>query len=102
MDPHPVIVTIGDNKEYIRVLLYSRCSTIAGWGVLLNHSLSSEALRLGIRLLLKTSESGTRYLAGNTLMRKGKGEFLMRGRNSYEEFDSPSASKKDATSMRAI
>ena len=35
-------------------------------------------------------------------MRKGKGEFLMRGRNSDEEFDSPSAGKKDETSMQAI
>ena len=38
--PHPVIVTIGDNKdyirvEYIRVLLYSYYTTITGWGVLL-------------------------------------------------------------------
>ena len=33
--PHPVIVTIRDNKEYIRVLLYSYYTTITGWGVLL-------------------------------------------------------------------
>ena len=33
--PHPVIVTIGDNRDYIRVLLYSYYSTITGWGVLL-------------------------------------------------------------------
>ena len=33
--PHPVIVTIWDNKEYIRVLLYSNYTTITGWGVLL-------------------------------------------------------------------
>ena len=31
--PHPVIVTIGDNKDYTRVLLYSYCTTITGWGV---------------------------------------------------------------------
>ena len=30
--PHPVIVTIGDNRDYIRVLLYSHYTTIAGWG----------------------------------------------------------------------
>ena len=35
MDPHPVIVTIGDNRDYIRVLLYSYYTTITGWGVLL-------------------------------------------------------------------
>ena len=43
--PHPVIVTIRDNKDYIRVLLYSYYTTITGWGVLLreapqNHGLS--------------------------------------------------------------
>ena len=34
--PPPVIVTIGDNRDYIRVLLYSYYTTIIGWGVLLN------------------------------------------------------------------
>ena len=33
--PHPVIVTIGDNRDYIRVLVYSYYTTITGWGVLL-------------------------------------------------------------------
>ena len=33
--PHPVIVTIRDNRDYIRVLLYSYYTTITGWGVLL-------------------------------------------------------------------
>ena len=28
--PHPVIVTIRDNKDYIRVLLYSYYTTITG------------------------------------------------------------------------
>ena len=32
--PHPVIVTIGDNRDYIRVLLYSYYTTITGWGVI--------------------------------------------------------------------
>ena len=31
VDPHPVIVTIGDNRDYIRVLLYSYYTTITGW-----------------------------------------------------------------------
>ena len=31
--PHPVIVTSTDNKDYIRVLLYSDYTTITGWGV---------------------------------------------------------------------
>ena len=35
--PHPVIVTIRDNKDYIRVLSYSSYTTITGWGVLLTH-----------------------------------------------------------------
>ena len=30
--PHPVIVTIKDNEDYIRVLLYSNYTTITGWG----------------------------------------------------------------------
>ena len=30
--PHPVIVTIGDNRDYIRVLLYSCYTTITGGG----------------------------------------------------------------------
>ena len=33
--PHPVIVTIRDNRDYIKVLLYSYYTTITGWGVLL-------------------------------------------------------------------
>ena len=33
--PHPIVVTIRDNKDYIRVLLYSYYITITGWGVLL-------------------------------------------------------------------
>ena len=32
--PHPVIVTIMDNKDYITVLLYSYYTTNTGWGVL--------------------------------------------------------------------
>ena len=33
--PHPVIVVIRDNRDYIRVLSYSYYTTITGWGVLL-------------------------------------------------------------------
>ena len=33
--PHPVKVFIRDNRDYIRVLLYSYYTTITGWGVLL-------------------------------------------------------------------
>ena len=33
--PHPVIVTIRDNEDYIRALFYSQYTTITGWGVLL-------------------------------------------------------------------
>ena len=36
--PHPVIVAIRDNKDYIRVLLDSYYTTITGWGVLLNYT----------------------------------------------------------------
>ena len=34
------MVTIGDNRDYIRVLLYSYYTTITGWGVLLIHLFS--------------------------------------------------------------
>ena len=39
--PHPVIVTIMDNKHYIGVLLYSYYTTITGWGVLLMYAVSA-------------------------------------------------------------
>ena len=35
MDHHPVIVTIRDDKDYIRVLLCFYDTTTTGWGVLL-------------------------------------------------------------------
>ena len=38
--PHPVIVTIGDNRDNIRVLLYSYYTTITGWGVLLRNTIN--------------------------------------------------------------
>ena len=38
--PHPVIVTMRDKKDYIRVLLYSYYTTITGWGVLLRYTLN--------------------------------------------------------------
>ena len=37
--PDPVIVIIGDNKDYIRVLFYSYHITITRWGVLLMYML---------------------------------------------------------------
>ena len=33
--PDPVVVTIRDNRDYMRVLLYYYYTTITGWGVLL-------------------------------------------------------------------
>ena len=36
--PHPIIVTIGDNRDCTRVLLYSYYTTIKGWGVLLKYT----------------------------------------------------------------
>ena len=35
---HPVIVTVRDNKDHIRVLLNSYYSTITGWGLLLTNT----------------------------------------------------------------
>ena len=35
--PHPVI-SMGGNRDYIRVLLYSYYTTITGWGVLLTYT----------------------------------------------------------------
>ena len=45
--PHPVIVTRRDNKDCIRVLLYSSSTTITGWGVLLTHTAKHQSLRMG-------------------------------------------------------
>ena len=36
-------MTIGDNRDYIRVLLYSYYTPITGWGVLLRNSVSSKS-----------------------------------------------------------
>ena len=33
--PHPVIMTIRDNRDDVGVLLYSYCTLLQGWGVLL-------------------------------------------------------------------
>ena len=41
--PHPVIVAIGDNRDYLRVLLYSYYTTITGRGVLLNDTTNNES-----------------------------------------------------------
>ena len=41
--PHPVIVTIRENRDYIRVLLDSYYTTISGWGVLLREDHFEEA-----------------------------------------------------------
>ena len=48
--PHPVIVTIRDNRDYIRVLLYSYYTTMTGWGVLLRD------MEYGARLPPSTGE----------------------------------------------
>ena len=37
MAPHPVIVTLRDNKDNIKVLFYSYYTTITGWGFLLTY-----------------------------------------------------------------
>ena len=59
MAPHPVIVTIRDNKGNIRVLLNSYYSTITGWGVLLKYVLMSPRKA---RLVLRT---GTKQIDKN-------------------------------------
>ena len=51
--PHPVIVTIRDNKDYIGVLLYSYYATMTVRGVLLNYNYPKfvgRRLRLGLML----------------------------------------------------
>ena len=42
--PHPVIVTIMDNRDYIRVLVYSYYTTITGPGVLLKLGFRNEGM----------------------------------------------------------
>ena len=56
--PHPVIVTIRGNRDYIRVLLYSHYTTITGWGVLLMktfHPTSAGAPAPGLVLVVLSS-----------------------------------------------
>ena len=44
-----VVLTIGDIRDYIRVLLYSNYTTITGWGVLLRHfTMASAAIPLDL------------------------------------------------------
>ena len=38
MDPHPVIVTIRDSRDHIKVLYYSYYTTMTGLGVFLRLS----------------------------------------------------------------
>ena len=38
VDPHPVIVTIRNNKDYTTVLSHSYHTTIPGWRVLLHYA----------------------------------------------------------------
>ena len=48
MDPPPSnsdYRTIGDNRDYIRVLLHSYYTTITGWGVLLTYVLLTYATK---------------------------------------------------------
>ena len=47
--PHPVIVTIRDIKDYIRVLLYSYYTTITGWGVLLRNTVGFHLQKLDLK-----------------------------------------------------
>ena len=44
--PHPVLVTIPDNKDYSRVLLYPHYTTITGCGVLLRHIIMGSGFRV--------------------------------------------------------
>ena len=45
-DPHLVIVTLRDNKDDIRFLLYSYYTTITWWGVLLTYSYMDPSAKL--------------------------------------------------------
>ena len=61
MDPHPVTVKviIGENRDYIRVLLYSDYTTIIGWGGI---SLRKQIWKpsTGLHRLLACSKTGFR------------------------------------------
>ena len=64
--PHPAIVTIRDNKDYIRVLLYS---SITGWGVLLHIPQTDVGNDLGVYigiLDLGSYRTGSLRLAGTS------------------------------------
>ena len=47
--PHPVIVITRDNRDYIRVRLYSSYTTTTGWGVLLRYC-RNRVVHVGINL----------------------------------------------------
>ena len=53
--PHPVIVTIRENRDYIRVLLYSYYTTITGWGVLLIYTILGGSWDLVTRVISKVT-----------------------------------------------
>ena len=51
--PHPVIVTIRENRDYIRVLFYSYYTTITGWGVLLKYRVLRDVCKLQGRMRVR-------------------------------------------------
>ena len=66
--PHPVIVAIRDNKDDIKVLLYSYYTTITGWGVLLSNHKSYIQQRLEHKKEATQSDKSIRatFLSGST------------------------------------
>ena len=60
--PHPVVVTVRDNGDYIRALVHSDYTTITGWGVHLRpiqSSIYSELKGLQFRLEIGGDSSRT-------------------------------------------
>ena len=56
---HPVIVIIGDHKDYIRVPLHSYYITITGWGVLLSQNCIAEEVTILVTRHTRVSGSPT-------------------------------------------
>ena len=55
---HSVIVIMRDSKDHIRVLLYSYCTAVTGWEVLLKYAKEQEKKRVAAVTTRSASKIG--------------------------------------------
>ena len=72
MDPHPVVVTRRHDRDYIKVLLYSYYTTIAGGGVLLRNA----SVQVHINQLPRISLSEQAMGSGRLRLLRGPGVWV--------------------------